>query len=408
MAPPGKAGSNHFQIGKSQLYPHPYFGYVLNKNFEKAVRIDPSSKITFEKIQSTPQGFLGDTLHHAKSNPDECVIGIFGGSVAYFYGSFQKKYPGRWHFKLDRPVRVGGKTCTRFKANFFAQPGYKEPQQSIVFLKYMDFIDVMVNIAGWNELFEPYLNIKAGLRPDFPFFSASPYFMFESFISEYPSPSSKADVILDIRLSIYDLYRHSVCSYSYICKSILKLASDSLNLYEEKLRNDFADQRNKNRLSDLENYYFKRELTSDKAILSKNISTWMDYWEKTHILAAKKGIPDIFIFQPALDYRKGKDAIHEEELKILKVVEDQRGKSFPSVAIVNQGYDMAIDELTRQVADGKPYFALPMIFKSSEGKMYKDPVHLTPDGYDILHRHILNAITNRISMLSKTNNTLVQ
>jgi hypothetical protein len=109
--------------------PHPYFGY------------ESASFRASEAVLSE----LGE---------DEFVIGILGGSVAGGFAEYAIKTPV--HFDSLREVfPTFGKKTLRIVN--LANGGYKQPQQFFVSAYFMDKLDLIINIDGFNDAMSSHL-----------------------------------------------------------------------------------------------------------------------------------------------------------------------------------------------------------------------------------------------------------
>jgi hypothetical protein len=103
--------------------PHPYFGY-------ESPRTRASEKILSE---------VGD---------GDFVIGILGGSVAASFGDYAIDHPG--HFEsLREAIPAFGRKNLRIVT--LADGGYKQPQQFFVVAYFIDKLDLVINIDGFND-----------------------------------------------------------------------------------------------------------------------------------------------------------------------------------------------------------------------------------------------------------------
>src|SRR5262245_4757069 len=135
---------------------HPYFGFIdkagLNHRFPYSQTNHFTNNLGFASIYQYP---------FSRQNPNQFIVGIFGGSVAANYSMFElekgvlaaalKKLPGL----KDKEIIVLP----------FAIGGYKQPQQlqvlSYFFSIGQDF-DLVINIDGFNEVALSYLNYQRG------------------------------------------------------------------------------------------------------------------------------------------------------------------------------------------------------------------------------------------------------
>ena len=141
-------------LTKFQL--HPYFGYTSRVNGPAG--IDTVNNLGFDTPYDLPL---------RKTNPNQFIVGVVGGSVAMGYAQHEiangvlaaalHKVPG---FENKQLVLLN-----------LANASYKQPQQLLI-INYLralgqDF-DVVINIDGFNEVADALLNAHAGIDVSMP------------------------------------------------------------------------------------------------------------------------------------------------------------------------------------------------------------------------------------------------
>jgi hypothetical protein len=140
---------------------HPYFGYVVNPRLSLAQEIPPQlidqyriprDAAFLKHKQRNNYGFAtdGGTPYPAgRTQPDEYVVGVFGGSVAYWFSLLGEE---AFVSALAQLPQLAGR---RIRILDFAASGYKQPQQLLVltyFLSLKQPLDLVVNLDGVNEI----------------------------------------------------------------------------------------------------------------------------------------------------------------------------------------------------------------------------------------------------------------
>ncbi|MBD1826342.1 hypothetical protein NDI47_15365 [Microcoleus vaginatus GB1-A2] len=138
---------------------HPFFGYVLKQGAFTNEKL---------KLKVNKHGFF--SLYEypfIKTNKNQFIIGVFGGSVAnnfavdeYINQIFSKKLRSYPEF-ADREIVVLN----------FGNGGYKQPQQLLIlnyFLALGQELDLVINIDGFNEVALSDLNNKAKVEVGMP------------------------------------------------------------------------------------------------------------------------------------------------------------------------------------------------------------------------------------------------
>ncbi len=121
------------------IIPHPYLGFVY----------DSREKIAHNGIRISDYGFVDDKPPLRKRSPDTVIVGIFGGSVAWWLQSL-----GEAEIKkgIEKSPRFAGKKIEFVR---LALGAYKQPQQLLA-LSYILALggefDIIINVDGFNEV----------------------------------------------------------------------------------------------------------------------------------------------------------------------------------------------------------------------------------------------------------------
>lgn len=140
--------------------PHPYLGFVQNP------ALDPVAVASVHTVPVSEWGFLDDKPPLRSRDDHEVVVGIFGGSVAFW---LSVKGVNAMLSELARVPQFRGK---RFVVIRTALGGFKQPQQ-LMALNYLlalgGHFDVVLNIDGFNEVaLAPAHNVEQSVFPFFP------------------------------------------------------------------------------------------------------------------------------------------------------------------------------------------------------------------------------------------------
>ena len=113
---------------------HPYFGFTY---------VPDDAQWSTNNL-----GFLSDVDYPYRGPTDELTVGVFGGSLAL-------------DLRLPAPRRVLEEGLlplaeesghSRVRVLMFAQGGWKHPQSAIASLYFMDDLDLMIHVDGFNEI----------------------------------------------------------------------------------------------------------------------------------------------------------------------------------------------------------------------------------------------------------------
>lgn len=141
---------------------HPYFGYVLRPHWKRELVLDEIDLTA----TTNNYGILSEYDYpFVKSNPNQYIIGLFGGSVAEEFYIVNRdrlvKNLQRNQFFADKEIVVLN----------FAKAGYKQPQQAIIltyFLSIGQEIDMAINLDGFNEVAGGARNNQQGIDVNMP------------------------------------------------------------------------------------------------------------------------------------------------------------------------------------------------------------------------------------------------
>jgi|JI10StandDraft_1071094.scaffolds.fasta_scaffold78356_2 hypothetical protein len=163
LVPESNSVNTFADISTQPIMIHPYLGYVYN----------PDTKENKEKILRGEQGlivnqygFMDDRDPIQKKSKDSLLIGITGGSVAFYFSI-------KGNNALIRELKKHPKFVDKnIQIVRFALGGFKQPQQ-LMALNYLLSIgsefDILINIDGFNEAALPVSeNIPANIFPLYP------------------------------------------------------------------------------------------------------------------------------------------------------------------------------------------------------------------------------------------------
>lgn len=136
---------------------HPYLGYVYDPDLWSAQHAG---------LPVTQWGFIDDKSPLQKRSEGKVIVGVFGGSVAWWYSRYGIEATIE---ELRQLPRYRGK---EFVVVRNALGGFKQPQQ-LMALTYLLSLgaeyDLVINLDGFNEAVSPVLyNIPHGVYPSFP------------------------------------------------------------------------------------------------------------------------------------------------------------------------------------------------------------------------------------------------
>lgn len=142
---------------------HPYFGFVD--------RVGMGHSFSYSKVNhiSNNYGFASTYPYPFKrQNPNQFIVGVFGGSVAQNYSFFEMEK----HILAAELKKLPALANKEIIILPFAVGAYKQPQQLIVlsyFLSIGQDLDLVVNIDGFNEVVLSSVNERDGFDRSMPY-----------------------------------------------------------------------------------------------------------------------------------------------------------------------------------------------------------------------------------------------
>ena len=328
--------------------PHPYFGY------------ESSTTRGSEKILS-------------EASSDDFVIGILGGSVAGSFAEYLIRNPR--HFEALRKVisTFGNKNLRIVN---LANGGYKQPQQFFVATYFMDRLDLVINVDGFNDATPAHLLPIYPL--EFPTLSAQFYGRANPG-GIYPTIGRSARWIYKsmnnapMSWKFPGLSRSSVyfISWYYLHDLLYRVVKASESAYYEK---EFVSHQSE----DLRK-------TPPREIMKELISIWEKYTRLEDDLVRKRtGKPVVFFLQPN-QYLKGSKPLSEQEKRI--AIDPLRVEGTNDMMVM-------LKAAAKTLGDSSvPIFDLTGIFSNITETVYKDDCcHLNNLGNQIMADAVVSKI----------------
>jgi hypothetical protein len=147
-------------VDPTPLVPHPFLGFVYNP------RYDPKGMLALHTVPVSDWGFLDDKPPFRAASAEEEVVGIFGGSVAFWFSVWGNDAMVR---ELEKAPALHGKRIVIVRT---ALGGFKQPQQ-LMTLNYLlalgSHFDVVVNLDGLNDIaLAPGWQVPKDIFPFYP------------------------------------------------------------------------------------------------------------------------------------------------------------------------------------------------------------------------------------------------
>ena len=375
-------GANNLSSGKEtkpgpdREVIHPYLGFVLNPELSEYAR----DAKNHNNIPISDYGFRDVTSPiHTKSN-EKIIIGIFGGSVAFWFSAegidSLTKELGKFPPFLNKEIVIVRT----------ALGGYKQPQQ-LMALNYLLVLgaqfDIVINIDGFNEVALPLRdNISKNV---FPFFPRN-WFMRVQGLHDTAILSAVGEItyLRSKRREWAKVFVRAPFSYSVTLNLIWKYYDRSLaiTIAGSELTLQSQKPQKINYVSTGPRYHY-----DNKAGLYKDLaSVWKRSSLQIHGLCAANGIKYIHFLQPN-QYLAGSKIMGEEERKQAYL------ENHPYKRGVEGGYRYLIEAGNELVNEGVSFHDLTMIFSDEIEPIYRDTCcHVNKRGNDILGTVIAKAI----------------
>jgi hypothetical protein len=147
-------------VGEKGEVLHPYLGWVLNPNAHPGVTTSDGH------FPVNRHGLLDTAEPTQRRSDDRVIVGIVGGSVAWFVSADAGR---ELIAELQQLPRFRGREIVLVR---LALSGYKQPQQLLLVTYLLSLgaqFDIVVNIDGYNEVtLYPEENARFGMSPTFP------------------------------------------------------------------------------------------------------------------------------------------------------------------------------------------------------------------------------------------------
>jgi len=328
--------------------PHPYFGY------------------------ESPQLVASEKLLSEVTN-DDFVIGILGGSVAGGFGGYLLRNSS--HFESLREVLPTLKD-KNLRIVVLAGGGYKQPQQFFVATYFMDKLDLVINVDGFNDAQPSHLMPVYPL--DFPDLSA-----------QFSGRTSQVGLYTGIGRAARWIYKN--INRAPLSWKVPGLSRSSLYFLNWYYLHDLLYRIV--RLS--ESAYYTNEFgvhqsealrkASSRELVQKRLEIWKKYTILEDDLIGKRSGKPVFFFVQPNQYLKNSKPFSEQEKRV--AVDQSRIESHHELMTLLKA---AAEDLRRSEV---PIVDLTGIFAQTNETVYKDSCcHLNDLGNQILAEKIVATI----------------
>ncbi|MEG4456432.1 hypothetical protein [Microcoleus sp. N9_A1] len=360
---------------------HPFFGYVLKQG------AFPNENL---KLKVNKEGFY--SLYEypfIKTNKNQFIIGIFGGSVANNFAV--NEYV---HRRLSNKLKTYPEFANQeIIVLNFGNGGYKQPQQLLIlnyFLTLGQELDLVINIDGFNEVALSNLNNKAQLEIGMP--SVQHIQPLTSLANNNLSPEAMSSIVQinenkkQLKAGIDKLQTcqlalcHAVTSLQV--KQLLNNYQQAVVKYDAQVKQSNPDTANSGIV-----YIPKADFVlQDAAAFDKMASMWYESSIGMNQILSSRQIKYFHLIQPNQYYpTKRAFTAKENEIAI-----DQKS---PYIEGVKKGYPVLLSKVDDLQKAGVNIFNAVNILDNTKETVYKDACcHYNSVGEEVLANYVSSSI----------------
>ncbi|MGB3264422.1 MAG: hypothetical protein WBA89_10725 [Microcoleus sp.] len=360
---------------------HPFFGYVLKQGAFTNERL---------KLKVNKQGFF--SLYEypfVKTNKNQFIIGVFGGSVANNF-AVDEYVTQRLSKKLNSYPEFANKEIVILN---FGNGGYKQPQQLLIlnyFLALGQELDLVINIDGFNEVALSNLNNKSQVEIGMPSVqhiqpltglannNLSPEAM--NSIAQISENKKELKAGIDKLQTCQLALCHAVTSLRV--KQLVNNYQQAVVKYDRQVKQSNPDQANSGIV-----YLPKADsVLSDAAAFDKMASMWYESSIGMNQILSSRKIKYFHFIQPNQYYpTKRTFTAEENEIAI--------DKNSPYIEGVKKGYPVLLSKVNDLQKAGVNVFNAVNILDNTKETVYKDACcHYNSVGEEVLADYVSSSI----------------
>ncbi|MHC4945740.1 MAG: hypothetical protein ACYTG7_22240 [Planctomycetota bacterium] len=353
---------------------HPYIGFV------HTIEENHKSFLAIHGCHVNQYGFIDPESTIQKRSQDRVLIGICGGSVAYWFGNLGGETLAE-ELQEHEPFRGKEIHIVRLGLGSLKQP------QQLMILNYIlalgGELDFLINIDGFNDTSLSYLdNFKMGVSPCYP---AHWYYLSQDFASpDFQVLAGKVIFTRDLRARWAKLFQDWMPSFSITFQLAWKLGDRFLESYTDRA------------VTAIKKYKIKGagfQVTgpgaddySEENIWKELAQLWMRCSVQMEKICRENGIRYFHFLQPN-QYVPGSKPMSEEEKKIA-IIDYQ-----PWKVGIEKGYPEMLALADELRAQGVNFHDMTMVFSDVEEILYIDNAcHFNARGNEIFASRIVPII----------------
>ena len=360
---------------------HPFFGYVLKQGAFTNERL---------KLKVNRHGFF--SLYEYpffKTNKNQFIVGIFGGSVANNF-AVDEYINQRLSKKLKAYPEFANKEIIVLN---FGNGGYKQPQQLLIlnyFLALGQELDLVLNIDGFNEVALSNLNNKAQVELGMPSVqhlqpltglannNLSPEVM--SSIVQISKNKKQLKEAIDKLPTCQLALCHAVTSLQV--RQLVNSYQQAVVKYDIQVKNSSKDTAN----SSITYIPKANSVLKDAAAFDKMASMWYESSVTMNQVLSSRKIPYFHFVQPNQYYPTQR--VFTEKEKLIAINKDS-----PYIEAVKKGYPVLLSKVDDLQKARVNVFSGVNILDNTKETVYKDACcHYNSVGEEVLVNYVSSSI----------------
>ena len=367
---------------------HPFFGYVLKPG---VYQHEPSG------LKINNYGFFSPYDYpHLKTDSNQIIIGIFGGSVASDFSVNETVDPS-----LPRTLIQKLKSLPQFENKEiivlnFANGGYKQPQQLLIlsyFLSVGQEFDLVINLDGFNEIALSPLNNQAKLDLTMPSFQH-----FQPLTSLVNADLSAiigvGELVKTKRKLTAANQRLNGCKFAW-CYAVNSIKIQYLSkAYQRQVRSFDRQQIQKQSAANSEEKNLislakKSDVLEEAVAVNQAVNNWLESSLMMSDLLSRRRIPYFHFIQPNQHYPTRRVFSPEEKAMV---------RNSPYRQAAKNGYPALISRVETMEKYGINIFDAATILDGTSETVYRDSCcHYNQLGQDILTDYVARTIIETLA-----------
>ncbi|MCU0540710.1 MAG: hypothetical protein MUE44_00810 [Oscillatoriaceae cyanobacterium Prado104] len=363
---------------------HPFFGYVLKQGAFTNEKL---------KLKVNRHGFF--SLYEypfVKTNKNQFIIGVFGGSVANNF-AVDEYVTQRLSKKLKSYPEFANKEIVVLN---FGNGGYKQPQQLLIlnyFLALGQEFDLVINLDGFNEVALSNLNNKAQLDIGMP--SVQHLQPLTGLANNNLSPELMGSIVQisetkkQLKAAVDKLQNCSIA----LCHAVTSLQVRQLvSSYQQAVVKYDKQVKESNSDANSGIFYIPKadSVLADAAAFDKMAAMWYESSVSMNQILSSRKIPYFHFIQPN-QYYPTKRVFTDKEKEIAI------SKDSPYIAGVKQGYPVLLSKVGDLRKAGVNIFSAVNILDNTKETVYKDACcHYNSVGDEILANYVSSSIVQTV------------